>query len=106
MAVRDSAARRPTRPVHEVLRIVALCLGLLDVLFLSVFALDAFVPGLTLGEQLVGFAIHLLPSAALAAMVAFAWWFPSLGGGALVLVAVLPFALLSNPFWVNLMLAL
>lgn len=104
--VRETSPRTPTPPVHKVLRIAALCLGVSDAMFLSVSALDAFAPGRPLGQQLVGFAMHLTPSAALAAMVAVAWWFPFLGGSALVLASALPFVLRSNPLEVNLTLGL
>lgn len=49
----------------------ALCL--LFALFLVVFALDAFQPGVPLGAALVGFAMHLLPTVVLLLLLALAW---------------------------------
>ncbi len=48
-------------------------LGILAVLFISIFALDAFEPGLSIWKQLAGFAIHLIPSLVLLVVLVIAW---------------------------------
>lgn len=55
-------------------------LAILFILFISLFALDAFEEGLSLGEQLLGFVIHLLPSFILLGLLLVAWRFPLVGG--------------------------
>jgi len=90
----------------SVLRLLALAVAIGDAAFLSLFALDAFSPELPFGRQLLGFGMHLLPSLALVALAALSWRFPGLGGSLLVALALLPFAALSNPVGVNVMLAL
>jgi hypothetical protein len=44
------------------------------------FALDAFAPGLTLWQQIVGFLIHLLPSYILITMLIISWKWEYAGG--------------------------
>ena len=47
--------------------------AILVCLFLSLFALDAFESGKTLGEALPDFAVHMAPTLFLAAVVAVSW---------------------------------
>jgi hypothetical protein len=47
--------------------------GILIILFVSMFALDVFEEGLSLGEMLLGFLMHMLPSIAMAIVLALAW---------------------------------
>ena len=74
-----SAARPPSS--KRWLRLSARILSVAVALFLSLFALDAFDPRLPLTRQIIGFAVHLIPSLVLAANAALAWRFPRLGGG-------------------------
>ena len=53
---------------------------ILAILFVSMFALDAFSPGLTIWQQLGAFLIHLLPSFILLAFLIVAWKWEYLGG--------------------------
>lgn len=62
--------------VHWIPRI--LCV--LAILFISMFALDAFAPGLTLMQQIGGFLIHLIPSFILLALLLVAWKWEYTGG--------------------------
>jgi hypothetical protein len=62
-------------------------LGIAVSVFLSLFALDAFEPGLPLARALPGFAIHLLPAAVILMIVALSWHRPWIGGVAFVLLA-------------------
>ncbi|MHC1774250.1 MAG: hypothetical protein AB9834_02435 [Lentimicrobium sp.] len=48
-------------------------MGILATLFISIFALDAFKPGLSIWQQLAGFAIHLIPSFILLIVLVVAW---------------------------------
>ena len=69
--------------------------------FLSVFALDAFGHGAGLGVALADFAIHLIPAALVACVVAVAWRRPALGGLMFLLFALAYAAFASNhPSWV------
>lgn len=53
---------------------------ILAILFVSMFALDAFSPGLTLWQQLGDFFMHLLPSFVLLAVLLVAWKWELIGG--------------------------
>ena len=79
--------------------------GILSILFISMFALDAFSEGISVSEALLGFAIHLLPSAILLVFLAIAWRAPRAGGILFMLVSLIPFWRLSNELWVNFILA-
>jgi hypothetical protein len=48
--------------------------------FLALFALDAYIEGVTLLQMLSAFAVHLVPSAIVLALLAIAWHRESLGG--------------------------
>ena len=53
---------------------------ILAILFVSMFALDAFEPGLTIWQQLGAFFMHLLPSFVLLAFLVLAWKWEYAGG--------------------------
>jgi len=53
---------------------------ILAILFVSMFALDAFAPGLTILQQLGAFLIHLIPSFVLLAILIVAWKWEYIGG--------------------------
>lgn len=55
-------------------------LCILAILFISLFALDAFEPGLTIWQQLAAFAMHLVPSFVLLALLLVAWRWELAGG--------------------------
>jgi hypothetical protein len=63
-------------------------LGIGVAVFLGLFALDAFAEGKPLGQALVDFAIHLLPSAVVLVIVALAWRWAWVGGVVFVSLAV------------------
>lgn len=48
-------------------------LAILAILFVSLFALDAFHPGKPLTQQLADFLIHLIPSFVLLTVLLLAW---------------------------------
>ncbi len=53
---------------------------ILAILFISVFASDAFAPGLTTWQQLGAFAMHLIPSFILLVILIIAWKWELVGG--------------------------
>lgn len=64
------------RVFHWLPRIICI----LAILFISMFALDAFEPGLTIWQQLADFAMHLIPSFILLAILIVAWKWELIGG--------------------------
>jgi hypothetical protein len=71
---------------------------ILAILFVSMFALDAFAPGLTIWQQLGAFFMHLLPSFVLASCLIFAWKWEYVGGIIFMLLGIglSPFIYLLN----------
>jgi cytochrome bd-type quinol oxidase subunit 1 len=65
-------------------RIVAI----LAILFISLFALDSFNTELTPGKQLLGFAMHLIPSIILLIILIVAWKWEIIGGIIFILIGV------------------
>ncbi len=57
-------------------------------LFLSIFALDVFEPGLSTGQVLVALGIHLLPSLVILLFLWIAWKNPIIGGLLFILVGI------------------
>lgn len=56
----------------------AICI--LAIIFISIFALDAFDPNLTIWEQIKAFAMHLIPSFILLLVLLIAWKWELIGG--------------------------
>lgn len=65
-----------TKVLHWLPRIICI----LAILFVSMFALDAFAPGLTIWQQLGDFVMHLIPSFVLAGILIVAWKWEFIGG--------------------------
>jgi hypothetical protein len=63
-------------------------LGIVAILFVSIFALDAFDPQLTLGQQLLGFLMHMIPSLTLALLLFVAWKWELPGGIVFTLIGL------------------
>lgn len=63
--------------------------GIVIILFISLFALDVFVPGVPLGEVLLGLLMHLIPSIVLVVILALAWKWEWIGFVAFLLAALL-----------------
>jgi len=61
-------------------------LGILAICFISMFALDAFQPGMTIWEQLRVFLMHLIPTFILLAIFLLAWKKELIGG--IIFVAI------------------
>ena len=63
-------------------------LCVLAILFISMFAADSFDPGLTIGQQLLGFLIHLIPSFVLIALLILAWKQELVGGIIFIIIGL------------------
>jgi hypothetical protein len=61
-------------------------LGILYILFLSMFALDAFSGDASLTEEILGFFIHLIPSLVVLVALAISWKKPVVGGALFILL--------------------
>jgi hypothetical protein len=53
---------------------------ILAILFMSMFALDSFSPGIPFGKQVAAFLIHLIPSFILTGLLVFTWKYELAGG--------------------------
>jgi cell division protein FtsW (lipid II flippase) len=73
-------------------------LGIIAILFISLFAADAFGPGRSIWDQILAFIIHLIPSFILTALLIIAWkW--ELAGGIIFMIIGLglsPFVFMHN----------
>jgi cytochrome b561 len=67
-------------------------LCILAILFISMFAMDAFSPNLTFWQQIGAFIIHMVPSFILIAILIVAWKWELIGG---IILAV--FGLVTTP---------
>lgn len=64
------------RVFHWLPRVICI----LAILFISMFAADAFAPGLTIWQQLGGFLMHLIPSFILLTLLIVVWKWEYIGG--------------------------
>ena len=73
-------------------------LCILAILFLSMFSMDAFEPGIPAGKQWLDFVIHLIPSLILLIFLVIAWKWELPGGIIFILIGVgfSPFIFLLN----------
>ncbi len=71
---------------------------MLAILFISLFAADAFSPGLTIWQQLGAFIIHLIPSFILLAFLIVAWKWEYVGGIIFIIIGLglSPFVFMHN----------
>ena len=91
--------------MHRVLNISARIVAIAGIGFISLFALDVFSIDAPPMQIAFGLLIHLLPSVVLAAVLLLGWRWPLAGGALYLVAATLPALFLSNPLWVNAMLA-
>lgn len=91
--------------MHRTVSIAARVVAALGIGFLSLFALDVFEPGAPPLQIATALLMHLLPSFVLIGVLAIAVKWPLAGGLLYLGLAAAAFVLLSNPFWVNAMLA-
>jgi len=73
-----------TRIFHWLPRVICI----LAILFVSIFAADAFAPGLTIWQQLGAFFIHLIPSFILVAFLILSWKWEKIGGVIFILLGL------------------
>ena len=67
---------RSVKVLHWLPRVICI----LAILFVSMFALDAFSPNLTIWQQILAFIIHLVPSLILLIVLLIAWKWELVGG--------------------------
>jgi hypothetical protein len=72
-------------------------ISIVAILFISLFALDSFGPGLTIWQQLGGFFMHMIPSFILLGILILAWKREFAGGILFIIVG-----LVLSPFVFNL----
>jgi hypothetical protein len=70
---------RSPRPASTI-RWAARTLGILAIAFISLFALDAFEEGAGLGQKIVVFLLHMIPSFGLIIVLIIAWKLELVGG--------------------------
>lgn len=76
--------------------------GIVIILFISLFALDVFTPGVPLGEVLFGLLMHLIPSIVLAVILALAWKWEWIGFWFFLLAALLFLLTFLREAWMGL----
>lgn len=65
---------------HKIIYLLPRVLGIIAILFISMFALDAFNPELTIWQQIQDFIMHLVPSFVLTLILVVAWKWEFIGG--------------------------
>lgn len=70
--------------IHWLPRIICI----LAILFISMFAADAFEPGLTIWQQLGAFFMHLIPSIILLGILILAWYREFIGGIIFIIIGL------------------
>jgi len=68
------------KPSAKILHWTPRIICILAILFVSLFALDAFDPKLTFRQQIRDFLIHLIPSFILLAILVVTWKYELIGG--------------------------
>lgn len=79
----DKSSARPPLMIRAA-RITAIVFAL----FLSIFALDVFEPGVPIGQVLTALGMHLLPTMAIILFLWIAWKAPLIGGSLFILVGI------------------
>jgi len=80
--------------IHWIPRVICI----LAILFVSMFAADAFAPELTIWQQLAGLMMHLIPSFILLALLIVAWKWEYIGGIIFIVIGLglSPFIFMHN----------
>jgi hypothetical protein len=86
--------KKSIKVFHWLPRIICI----LAILFVSLFAADAFAPELTIWQQLGAFIIHLIPSFILLAFLIVAWKWEYIGGIIFIIIGLglSPFVFVHN----------
>ena len=74
---------------YEILYWTPRILCIIAILFISLFALDAFDHGETIWQKLGAFTMHLIPSFVLTAILIIAWKWERIGGGIFLLIGLI-----------------
>ncbi|MBX7141530.1 MAG: hypothetical protein K1X63_10675 [Chitinophagales bacterium] len=75
--------------VANALHWIARILCITAILFIGMFSLDVFEPGLPLRQQLLGFFMHNIPALILVGLLIVAWKRELIGGALIALIALL-----------------
>ncbi len=87
------------RPISKFTYWTPRFLSIAFILFLSLFSLDVFEPGVSLGQALLGLLIHNIPTLLLLAILIISWRHEIVGGIAFILAGLAYIImLLMNPF--------
>ncbi len=76
--------KKSVKVFHWLPRVICI----LSILFVSLFAADAFAPELTIWQQLVTFIIHLIPSFILLVFLIIAWKWEYIGGLIFIIIGL------------------
>ena len=71
-------------------------LGIIFILFLMMFSLDVFEPGLTVWQIIIGLFMHNLPALILLIFLIISWKYEIVGGIVFILVGLLYILLLAT----------
>jgi hypothetical protein len=85
----NAAIKQPESALSKTLFWSPRIICILAILFISIFALDAFSPGLSVWQQIGAFIMHLIPSMALAMLLVFSWKHEKWGGTLFLLVGLI-----------------
>ncbi len=76
------------KTAHKVIYWLPRIICIAAILFISMFAADAFQPGLTIWQQLGHFFMHLIPSFILLGILLVAWKWEMVGGIIFILIGL------------------
>ena len=77
------------KPKYKILYWSPRVICILSILFISLFALDAFEPDLSIWQQIGGFLIHMIPSFILLAALLITWKWELTGGIIFIILGLL-----------------
>jgi len=77
-----------SRRLASTIRWAARILGILAIAFISLFALDVFSEGVGLGQKIVAFLMHMIPSFVLIIALIIAWKHELVGGILIALIGL------------------
>jgi len=76
-------------------------LSIIFILFIALFSLDVFGPGLTAGQIMLGLLIHNIPTFILIIILGFAWKYELVGGIAFILAGLAYIVLTLRTAFIN-----
>jgi hypothetical protein len=86
------------KPSLKIIHWTPRILCILAILFVSMFALDSFSPGIPLWKQIAGFFMHMIPSFVLIIFLLVAWKWELIGGAIFIILGLglMPFIYMMN----------